>query len=261
MQINLYQDKVVNNYIVAARKISGCSAVSGCFNNFYSALQAALCTDPNSCGTPVRKAFCIPTGMCLMKVSDEEFLGGILPIFRMAEHNNESRVQSAKMLCDVSQKDAHYLELSAFRPQCVKLLEALVMDESEDVRQYAVMAIAAFAELPSYKEAFMCSSILPVLFGLVENCSDLQQAYETAQVRRTAARVLAMLSHVHPYTVRSELQQQQCDVAGWLQRVSCLHDTRTRESALVVKSFLEDVSVEDMGMMSDEEQILMSLVR
>uniref|UniRef100_A0A7S3GQE8 Uncharacterized protein n=1 Tax=Spumella elongata TaxID=89044 RepID=A0A7S3GQE8_9STRA len=241
VEINLYQDKTVNKYVVAVRKVSGCSAVSGCFNNFFSAMQSALCTEP-SASTPVRKAFCIPTGICMMQMSDEQFLEGIQPIFRMSEHNNESRVQCAKMLCDVSQKDAHYLELSAFRLPCVRLLESLVLDESEDVRQYAVMAVAAFAELPTYKEALMCSAVLPMLFGLVENCVELQQAYETAQVRRTAARVLALLSRTHPYTVRAELQQQACDVAGWLQRVACLQDSRTREFALVAKSFLEDVS-------------------
>ena len=231
--------------------------MSGCFNNFYSALQAALCTDKSAPGTPVRKAFVIPTSVCMIKMSDEQFLEGIQPIFRMAEHSNESRVQCAKMLCDVSQKDAHYLELSAFRPQCVKMLESLVMDESDDVRQYAVMAVAAFVELPSYKEALMSSAVLPVLFHLVENHVDAQQAYETAQVRRTAARVIALLSRTHPYTVRSELQQQACDVAGWLQRVACLQDTRTREFALVAKSFIEDIVVDESLLMDDEEAMLM----
>ena len=153
----------------------------------------------------------------------------------------ESHVQCAKMLCDVAQKDARYLELPAFRVNCIELLEALVIDESEDVRQHAVMAIAAFAELASYKEAFLHSCILPVLFGLVENCSNIEKVYETAQVRRTAATVLALLSRTHPYSVRNELQQQQCDVAGWLQRVTCLQDSRTREAALIVKTFLEEV--------------------
>ena len=241
---------------MAVRKVTCDCSVSGAFNTFFNALKAALSTEPVA---PVRKAFVIPTGAMigLVKVTDEEFLQGIQPVFRMAEHSNESRVQCAKMLCDVSQKDAHYLELSAFRPQCVKMLESLVMDESEDVRQYAVMAVAAFVELPSYKEAFMSSAVLPVLFNLVENNVDAQQAYETAQVRRTAARVIALLSRTHPYTVRSELQQQACDVAGWLQRVACLQDTRTREFALVAKSFLEDIVVEETHMMDDEEAMLM----
>ncbi len=241
-------------YKVAVRKVTSDCSINSAFTNFFNAMKCALSTD--HCPAP-RKAFVIPTGVSLIKLSDAEFLEGIQPIFRMSEHNNESRVQCAKMLCDVSQKDAHYLELSAFRLPCVRLLESLVLDESEDVRQYAVMAVAAFAELPSYKEALMCSAVLPMLFGLVENCVELQQAYETAQVRRTAARVLALLSRTHPYTVRAELQQQACDVAGWLQRVACLQDSRTREFALVAKSFLEDVTIDESLLVNDEDAMLM----
>ena len=205
-------------------------------------MKTALCTDTTDCAKPVRKPFCIPKSCgWASQVSDEEFLEGVQPIFRMAACSLESRIQSVKMLCDVAQKDAHYLELPAFQPQCVQLLCELVMDETDDVRQHAVMAIAALAELDSYREAFIHSSVLPELFCLVENCQ-----YETAQMRRTAAAILAVFSRTHPYTVRCELQHQhQFDLTSWLQHASCLLDSRTRESALIVKTYLEDVSIAD----------------
>jgi hypothetical protein len=200
-------------------------------------MKTALCNDWSAC-LPARKVFCIPK--CGgFTITDEEFLEGVQPIFKMAACSIEARVQSVKMLCDVAQKDARYLELPAFRGPCLQLLESLVQDESDEVRQHAVMAVAALVELNSYREAFLHSSMLVALFCLVENCQ-----YETAQMRRTAARVLAVLCRTQPYSVRSELQQQ-CffDLAGWLQRASCLQDARTREAALTVKAFLEDVSM------------------
>ena len=238
LEINLYHDKITDAYTVAVRKISCDCSVNGCFNTFFGAMKTALCNDSSACSAPARKVFCIPK--CGgFTVTDEEFLEGVQPIFKMAACSIEARVQSVKMLCDVAQKDARYLELPAFRGPCLQLLESLVQDESDEVRQHAVMAVAALVELNSYREAFLHSSMLVALFCLVENCQ-----YETAQMRRTAARVLAVLCRTQPYSVRSELQQQ-CffDLAGWLQRASCLQDARTREAALTVKAFLEDVSM------------------
>ena len=238
--MNLYHDKATAAYTVAVRKVSCDCSINACFTTFFNLMKTALCTDTTDCAKPVRKPFCIPKSCgWASQVSDEEFLEGVQPIFRMAACSLESRIQSVKMLCDVAQKDAHYLELPAFQPQCVQLLCELVMDETDDVRQHAVMAIAALAELDSYREAFIHSSVLPELFCLVENCQ-----YETAQMRRTAAAILAVFSRTHPYTVRCELQHQhQFNLTSWLQHASCLLDARTRESALIVKTYLEDVSL------------------
>lgn len=84
-------------------------------------------------------------------LSDEEFLEGIQPIFKMARSNLESRFEAAKMLFDVAQKDTRYLELPAFRKECVQILEELLNDENDTVCQHTVMAIASFVEVPSYK--------------------------------------------------------------------------------------------------------------
>lgn len=86
------------------------------------------------------------------------------------------------------------------------------------------------------------SSILSFLFCLVSSNPPPEVAYETAQVRRTAASVLAVLSRSHPYTMRCALLQQHCNVEEWLQRAACVQDLRTRASALIVKEYLCDVA-------------------
>ena len=156
----------------------------------------------------------------------------------------ESRIQAAKMLCDVSGKNICYLELEAFRTECVNALKALLNDEDADVRQYAVMATAAFAELPCYVELILHSSILVAMFELVESTPSHSEAYATAQVRRTAASLLAILSKSHPYIVKAELEKQHCDVEGWLKNTSVLSielDLRTRESSMSIRTFLADI--------------------
>mmetsp|Transcript_108987 Transcript_108987/g.213550 ORF Transcript_108987/g.213550 Transcript_108987/m.213550 type:complete len:394 (+) Transcript_108987:84-1265(+) len=247
LEVNLYYDTAANTYTVATRKISCDSSVNGCYNEFCSTMKNALSSDRNTTSAPARKKFCIPPSCGLIQVSDEDFLQGVQCIFSMSTCSLEARTQAAKMLCDVAQKAARYLELPAFHAKCVKQLELLVVDEVEDVRQYAVMAVAAFSELGSYQESFIHSSILPALFCLVENCQ-----YETAQMRRTAASVLALLSRTHPFSVRAELDQQhQFDVVSWMHRAACLLDARTRESALIVKSSLEAASLPNTETLTD----------
>lgn len=192
------------------------------------------------------------------KPTDQEFLDGIQPIFMMIKHKDstvESRIQAAKMLCDVSGKNICYLELEAFRIECASALKALLTDDDADVRQYAVMATAAFAELPCYVKLFLDSSILVAMFELVESTPSPEEAYATAQVRRTAASLLAILSKSHPYIVKAELEKQHCDVERWLKNTSYVssttstssttttieEDVRTRESIMFIRTYLADI--------------------
>mmetsp|Transcript_5254 Transcript_5254/g.8580 ORF Transcript_5254/g.8580 Transcript_5254/m.8580 type:complete len:324 (+) Transcript_5254:268-1239(+) len=272
MDINLYHNRTDNNYVVGVRKIkSDCCLQSGGFRSFYDSFKSALSSTPSlsssaSNTSAPRKRFVIPSGFKYSAVcqsvanssscsttgavadgsnsrvvTERAFLEGVRPAMKMALCCLENRIQGAKMLCDVSKKEAHYLELPEFHSEVVRVLEALVQDDSDEVRQYAVMAVAAFAELASYKEAFLHSSILPALFGLVENCTNLELAYQMAQVRRTAASVLAVMCRTQPFTVRMELQKQQFDLLDWCYRAPILLDQRTRDSAMSCKQFLEEV--------------------
>lgn len=239
LEVNLYHDMATNLFTLASRKISGDCAMNGSFNEFYTALKTALCNDPASLSVPVRKVFCIPKNCSLIQVSDEEFLQGVQCIFSMCDCTFEARIQAAKMLCDVSLKAVRYLELPAFLLKCVSHLELLLDDDSDDVRQYAVMAIGNFAELKAYQDAFINSTVLTALFGLVENCQ-----YETAQMRRTAAKVLSVLCCAQPVAARDALmRQRRINVPVWLQRVAYLMDARARDSSLMVKAALAAASL------------------
>jgi len=261
VQLNLYFDQLNKNHVLAVRKMKTDNPMNGCFHQLFLKLVSELgYVNPNSSSssstTPLNSPLRSPyqsfyskdgSGFHSKKPTDQEFLDGIQPIFMMIKHKDstvESRIQAAKMLCDVSGKNICYLELEAFRTECVNALKALLNDEDADVRQYAVMATAAFAELPCYVELILHSSILVAMFELVESTPSHSEAYVTAQVRRTAASLLAILSKSHPYIVKAELEKQHCDVEGWLKNTSVLsreEDLRTRESSMSIRTFLADI--------------------
>jgi len=254
VDVNVYTSGP-NGFTVTVRICKCECSCCGTFNEFFNAMKNKLSTDAAAKG-PVRKPFVIPTmnAGLLPPVSAEEFLEGIKPIFCMAKGCWESRVQASKMLCDVSRKNASYLELPTFRVECARALEAFLGDECHEVRQYAIVAIAAFVELPVYHELFLRSRILSALFVLIENPVDATISYETAQVRRLAAASLAHLSRHHAYAVRAGLHQQQCDVTHWMAHtVPNLIDSRTRAYALIIKSELEQVHEDSMPVSTSDE--------
>ena len=194
----------------------------------------------------------------LREPSEKEFLDGIQPIFTMVDPLScsmlEARIQAAKMLCDVSQKDIKYLNISSFRMNCIQALKSLISDEDEEVRQYAVMAISTFSEIPSYMEAFVHSNILISLFEIIDQYPSQEEAYATAQIRRTAASTLALLTRTHPYSVYHELNNlQHCNINEWLQRISCIHDKRTRDNAMIIKQYINDVSIGSSTSSNDKQ--------
>lgn len=246
--IQLYSDKRDGSSCVSIRKTK-CDTICPAYSEFYTTFKASFGTEEPR--KKVRKAVpclsALPTGM-LAPVTNEEFLVAVEPLFSMARFPCvESRLEATKMLCDVSKKDLQYLELPEFKKLVVPLLEELVHDEFDDVRQHAIMAISGFASIASYTESLIASGILPALFQLLEDSPDSTTSYYTAKIRRTAAAMLASLSRANPLSVRVQLQQQHCcDVEGWMQRVHMLSDNRTREYAIVAKEHLEGVSVTDM---------------
>jgi len=253
VEISLFYDNKKKIFVLDAKRIKkdDCS-FSGCYQSLLAKLRRDLevnsINDSQTTHAPSMRKFITPNLKAFIRQpTDQEFLDGIQPIFMMIKHKDstvESRIQAAKMLCDVSGKNICYLELEAFRTECVNALKALLNDEDADVRQYAVMATAAFAELPCYVELILHSSILVAMFELVESTPSHSEAYVTAQVRRTAASLLAILSKSHPYIVKAELEKQHCDVEGWLKNTSVLsreEDLRTRESIMSIRTFLADI--------------------
>jgi len=78
------------------------------------------------------------------------------------------------------------------------------------------------------------------MFELVESTPSHSEAYATAQVRRTAASLLAILSKSHPYIVKTELEKQHCDVEGWMKNTTSV---LSREEDLRTKTSIEHIAM------------------
>lgn len=238
--VRVFFDKNANEMTVAVLK-SKCDARCGAYGSFYDKFYEHVV------GTPLNKK---PRRVINMRAlpanfgqpSDEEFLLGIEPVFKMAQEAcMEPRLEAAKMLCDLSCKEAHFLELSGFRSDCLIVLESLMKDSFADVRQHTIMALGKFAEISSYQEGIIFSRMLPVMFALVDNCPNYELSYETAQIRRTASAVIELLSRTHAATVRAQLiNEHGCDVDGWANlTVPTLRDNCTREFAIAAAMQLQ----------------------
>lgn len=237
MDVRAFQERGSDDITFAVLK-SKCDARCGKFQSFYDGFSASLTGE-----APAKKA---RRGMVLRDLpadfavpTDEEFISGIEPVFKMAQEAcMEPRLEAAKMLCDLSSKELHFLELEAFRSDCIVVLETLVQDNFNDVKQHTIMAISKFAEIESYQEGIITSRILPVLFALIDNSPSSIPSFETAQIRRSAAATIALLCQKHAGPVRAQLMNM-FPVESWAQRmVPAIRDQRTRASAQAAAELL-----------------------
>ncbi len=132
-------------YIVEANRIEGDSKP---FFNFYREFKSLILNVADS--KPVNNFYFEP--LSSSKISPEQFMGGVKPIFNMAaEPFFESRLEAAKMLCDLAlHPDRSLLQLPECREQCISALEGLIKDDFEYVRQHSMCALSAFVDIPGY---------------------------------------------------------------------------------------------------------------
>lgn len=239
LEVRLFQERGSNDYTVAVLK-SKADARCGRYQEFFNAFRTKVTgrvseSKPrrgiNMCELP-GKDFPLPTL--------EQFLRGIEPIYKMAQEAcMEPRLEAAKMLCDLSEKSLVFLQQDEFRTDCLAMLETLVQDNFNDVKQHSIMAISKFAEIESYQEGIISSRILPVLFALVDNTVQNVPSWDTAQIRRSAAATIALLCRKHAGAVRANLQHM-FPLEKWVEKmVPVIRDERTRMSALTIAEFLQ----------------------
>lgn len=168
-------------------------------------------------------------------VTEEQFLKGIRPIYSMATDGLfEPRLEASKMLCDLALKEKKFLENKECFELCMKSLEKLLNDDFEDVKQFAVMAFALFAEIPFYQER-LSSFVLDGLIQLINNCPRELPAYYSAQMRRKSAQGLSFLAKSNPMKIMEQLKNMGYQTErDWLDHCATVFDKKTREFALQI---------------------------
>jgi len=235
IHIHIYTELPLTSYIIEANRVKGDSKP---FFAFYKDFKSMFTEVPDN--KPVNSFYFQP--LPSTKTTDEQFLGGIKPIFVMAsEPYFESRLESAKMLCDLSQHPQRALiQLPECKSQCIASLEKLVSDDFDYVRQHAMCAFAMFVEVPGYQELMVKSSAMCVLFNHIDNPQE--PAYETIQSRRECSRILAALTKYDAASVMLNLQKHGGSriVEDWLARVDGIKDMRLKYQADVVRKHIRE---------------------
>jgi hypothetical protein len=211
-------------YIIEANRVEGDSKP---FFNFYREFKALILNTPDV--KPVNNFYFEP--LSSSKISPDQFLGGVKPIFIMsAEPFFESRLEAAKMLCDLAlHPDRSLLQLPDCREQCLVALEKLVTDDFEYVRQHAMCALSAFVDIPGYPELMVRSNVVSVMLAQIEN--PREPSYETIQCRRECSRVLASLVKYDVSAVMATLLRCGAAVEECLQKVEDIRDKRLKYQA------------------------------
>lgn len=174
---------------------------------------------------------CVPTSN-IVDVSSSDFLEGIRPIFLMARCPfADTRLESVKMLCDLSTKATAFLTLSECVEQCCDSLSMLIAEEdNEDLKLLSLVALEAFLQLSCYREAISKrQSTVECLIGMVINCQ--VETAASIQYRRRAAQCLALLAQAQPEGVLRALISMGFDAQTWERVVQVVADCRTRELA------------------------------
>lgn len=148
----------------------------------------------------------IPPPSC--RQTPKEFLESIEPIVKMAESPYyEVKLEAARILCDITSHDHLLLGESECVARICRTLELLIQYGGfKAVKEQAIITLARFVDISGYDRYLVHSDILPILFGFVSNPSDLDTAFETAQLRRECARTVAILVTCDVQSVLRKLQ-------------------------------------------------------
>lgn len=248
VDVRVYFKQATNEFVVAALKMRGSEPRSVSFMDFFRGLREHVTGERASKRRKIDPSMFNFVNNVLPSPTVEEFLQGSAPVEKMAfDECLDVRLEAAKMMCDLSTKSATYLEIPQFRTMCLQILEALIQDSCEDVRQHAVMALSAMTDLVSYQDAILStqSMFLPVLFGAIDNVvNHAEQSWQTVKMRRTSAAIVAVLCNRNAYLAFDQLQRVfEIDVVAWAaELVPTLLDSKTKIHAECIKSLFAQLN-------------------
>lgn len=226
MHVHIYTQSPLPVYLIEANRVEGDSKP---FFAFYREFKSLMLNTAEE--KPANPFFFEP--LPSTKITSEQFLNGVQPIFVMSsEPFFESRLEAAKMLCDLAKHPEHsMLQLEQCRKSSISCLEKLVDDQFELVKQFAMCALSEFIEVPGYPEDMLKSSVLRVLLDYVQ--THQEPAYETIQARRECARVLSTLAKHNASALKSALDSS--DLQVFCNGVDMIADEKLKKMAAVVR--------------------------
>mmetsp|Transcript_18654 Transcript_18654/g.20283 ORF Transcript_18654/g.20283 Transcript_18654/m.20283 type:complete len:426 (-) Transcript_18654:200-1477(-) len=266
IDVSCYWDSFCEDHLVEVKRVKGDgsvaqSRVKNCAEIFES-LQAAVLSGgeglvenkPKKGGRLRGGALPLPLSMASTKVvqNKELFLQGVEPIVKMADSPNmETRVEAARMLCDLAENaDKSLLFLPECQDLCYQSIELLLHEHEEtddDLRQFTMMAFGMLCEFDCYQECFLHLKDFDSIIRCVDNAVSSKPSCLCVQMRRQAARGLMALvkkASASPATFPSAklflAKQLQCsgffDEQCWKLHCEQLEDEKLRKLALDISA-------------------------
>jgi hypothetical protein len=169
----------------------------------------------------------------VMTVTVEKILKSTNCLNKMAmEPYFESRLEAARMLYDLSLKDPMTLSDSNVVQAVMTILEELLANRDSyfpEVVEQTIVACGSFCEFPCYRRTILQNEdCFLVILRLVGNPGKNEYFFDTAQVRRESARIIAMLCCSDVSAFVTQLQNCQVSWKKWLASLNQIKDTRMR---------------------------------
>lgn len=210
------------------------------FHSFYKEFKRLVTNGPEQEERGNMSHF---SSLDVQKQTKEQFLHSVRSIFIMCTSEYfDSRLQATKMLCDLlCQQQNEHLQCHEFVQACMMCLEKLMVDAFEEVRQHAIIAFACLKDIPGYLSHMVRSKALPIIFSMLESAPE--PMYDTIQVRRECACILACLAQFEPRAVMENLHSESNGkkvVHAWkvenLARDATLHNYALRARECLLRS-------------------------
>lgn len=227
-EFNIYKNDS-GSYIIEANRICGDNF---CFGTMFRGIRdkfSSSCSSPTS----VMNFQHIPLPETDIELSSSEIVAAITPILSMAASGLcESQVNAAQIFCDLSMQPNMVQVLC--EQDCVKALVKLVRVEFGYCNQHAVCALANLSSSRSCQEILLKDEAF--LQQLLQLCSN--GSYNTAEMRRECARLLANLCSAKTSAMKVLRVVGADDVSSWMDTVDDLKDERLRLHAERAKNAL-----------------------
>ena len=178
----------------------------------------------------------VPFFDCLGEEEAHEALDSVLKMGR--EKKVDTQIEAARIFCDLSSNEDDIFQQLLCESESMKVLLDLAGPESPELaRQYIFMALANLSMHHGHcQERIIDAGALPTILPLVSNGS-----YESAEMRREGARILANLSGGLAARVVNELGH--ASVSTWMNTVDNLADERVRLHAMQARDQLTGLVV------------------
>lgn len=197
MQINCFYDSQKADHVLDFIRIKGDAIIQD--HDFVGMIRSKFASAPSSsCPRRQRRVVKpLPAFIC-EDMTPEDFKSGAEYILDSCKDlYYESRYEATKMLYDLCTSHSEtMLTLEDFMSSVLQVIEGLVSDDFDEIREMLVFIVSKLVEMSQYSDAIAHNeSILSFLLDYVRDVNPTEEDYQTIHMRHQAsvsfAKVLA----------------------------------------------------------------------